>query len=47
MNALFLAGLTLFFAQGALGRDRRSAKTLAATITLGLFAATLKFAGVW
>ena len=43
----FLAALTLFFAQGLLGRDADPARLLAAVVVAGLSAALFCSLGAW
>ena len=47
MNSLFLAALTLFFAQGLVGRDKWSAKLLATLAMSGTAAASVYLLGYW
>ncbi len=47
MNSLFLAALTLFFAQGLVGRDKWSAKLLATVAMSGTAAASVYLLGSW
>jgi hypothetical protein len=47
MNSLFLAVLTLFFAQGLVGRDKWSAKLLAAVAMSSSATASVYLLGNW
>jgi len=47
MNSLFLACLTLFFAQGLRGRDTFSARMFAALIVTVLVAVLIDSLGRW
>jgi hypothetical protein len=47
MNSLFLACLTLFFAQGLAGRDNLSARMFAAIIVATLVAVLVDSFGRW
>lgn len=47
MNSLFLACLTLFFAQGLVGRDNVSARMFAALIVATLVAVLIDSLGRW
>lgn len=47
MNSLFLACLTLFFAQGLMGRDNFSARMFAALIVATLVAVLIDSIGRW
>jgi hypothetical protein len=47
MNSLFLAGLTLFLAQGLVGRDADPARLVAAVAVSGLLAALVYSLLAW
>jgi hypothetical protein len=47
MNSLFLAGLTLFFAQGLVGRESLPVRMFAAVIVSSLAAAFVNSLGIW
>lgn len=47
MNSLFLAGLTLFFAQGLVGRESLPARMFVAVIVSSLAAAFVNSLGIW
>lgn len=47
MNSLFLAALTLFFAQGLTGRDHLPTRMFAAVIVTALLAAFVRSVGLW
>ena len=47
MNSLFLAGLTLFFAQGLVGRENLPVRMFVAVIVSSLAAAFVNSLGIW
>lgn len=47
MNSLFLAALTLFFAQGLVGRDKWTAKLLATVAMSSTAVASVYLLGYW
>lgn len=47
MNSLFLAGLTLFFAQGLVGRESLPVRMFVAVIVSSLAAAFVNSLGIW